>query len=181
MEPVAPSPVWNIVYAYVIPVLLSAVLGLVGWVAIHAARWVGQKVKESRWFAALDFAQRWAFDALLFAGSEFRTEYQKLVADGELSADDRKRLRDFGVGVFKKWLDARKTKMLQEALGLGGIQFDQFISSQVEKAIVKLPSIANVGSVAVATAAAALAGKKPSETDISNALTPALGIPVTRP
>lgn len=172
------SPLWQLVYQYVVPVLLAGLLAALGWVAVRVAQWVAQKLKESRWFAALDFAQRWAFDALLYAGTEFRTEYARLIADGELSELDRRRLREVGLGVFKKWLDARKTKMLQDALGLGGIQFDQFLSSQVEKALVKLPSLAGAGGAAVAALSAAL---KPSQTDLSDALTPAVGVSAPRP
>lgn len=168
------SPLWQLVYQYVVPVLLAGLLAALGWVAVRVAQWVAQKLKESRWFAALDFAQRWAFDALLYAGTEFRTEYLKLIADGELSAADRLYLRNLGVGVFKKWLDSRKTKMLQSALGLSGMQFDQFLSSQVEKALVKLPTLTGAGGAAVAALSAALA---PGQQAVPDALTPAVGTP----
>lgn len=174
--PPVSSPLAQLVYQYVIPLGITGLLAVIGWAGVRVAQWMAQKLKESRWFAALDFAQRWAFDALLFAGAEFRSEYATLIADGELSSADRLHLRNLGTSVLKKWLDERKTKMLQEALGLGGIQFDQFLSSQVEKAIVKLPTLA-----AGAAAAAIATALKPSESGTASALTPAIGVPATRP
>ena len=66
------SPLWQIFLTYVLPVLLTGLLLLLAFLAAKAAQWAQAKVKENRLWGALELAQRWAFDALLFAGTEFK-------------------------------------------------------------------------------------------------------------
>jgi hypothetical protein len=123
---------------YVLPILLTGLALLVGWLLTKRAQWWTASNRSGALWDSLRLAEELAGKAVAAALADLSGKYKLLVADGNLSAADLAELRIAALDILKTKLGASGMDFLRASLARVGVNLDSFLQTQVSAAISRL-------------------------------------------
>jgi len=143
------------VLAVVVPLAIGALCAGAVYALAKLGQLLGNKAKANRMWLLLVKVEELAVAIVRDVEATVKPEAQRLTADGRLSPDEARRLRDLAMARLKTSLGERGREQLGSVLGLAGVAVEGFLAGKVESAVAAVKQ----GPVSAAVDWAAVAAK----------------------
>lgn len=124
---------------YLLPPILTALGVGAAWVLTQLGLWISAKWGESKLAQATMRVTHFASVIVADIEATVRPEIQKALADGELSAEEGKRLKETAMARLKEMLAKEGLAELKGVVGVFAPTLESYLSGVIERAVSALP------------------------------------------
>lgn len=125
---------------YVLPVLITAIAGGLGWVLVQLGLFIKAKWGESKIAMIAVRVEHLAEIVVADIEATLRPKIAAAAADGQLTAEEGADLKKTAMERLKAMLAERGLLELQGVLGIIAPQVDTYLSGAIEKAVAAKPA-----------------------------------------
>ncbi len=112
------------------------IVGLLGWLAMRVGKWLGASTDNEYAKGVLLRLNDAVFSTVMQLEQTLVAELKAANADGKLTADERKRVRDVAIDLVRDQIGPKGLEKAAKVLGLD-MRIDEFISGRVESEVAK--------------------------------------------
>lgn len=125
---------------YAVPILFPALAALVAWVLVALRKKLEAQAQESKIAAVGAKVAHFGEVVTRELEATLKPELKAATADGKLTPEEYKKLRDIAMARLKSLLAEQGLQELEGVLGIGAGALDGYLGGIIERAVAAIPS-----------------------------------------